>query len=131
MLDRYVAQVRLLVDVLPDVATEPDFSLKGGTAANLLHRYMPRLTGDLFRVFVVYVADPLRPIDKLLAPAKALKRGRYDTVFAAMAQDSASLEALMETGQRLPALGKAAEGVVERTKGILMHVIVSLEHLAG
>ena len=47
MLDRYVAQVRLLVDVLPDVATEPDFALKGGTAINLFYRDMPRLSVDI------------------------------------------------------------------------------------
>ena len=35
MLDRYVAQVRLLVSVLPDIATETVFALKGGTAINL------------------------------------------------------------------------------------------------
>ena len=32
MLDRYVAQVRLLLSVLPDIATETVFALKGGTA---------------------------------------------------------------------------------------------------
>lgn len=47
MLDRYVAQVRLLVAVLPDVATEPEFALKGGTAINLFHRDMPRLSVDI------------------------------------------------------------------------------------
>lgn len=47
MIDRYVAQVRLLVDVLPDVATEPDFALKGGTAINLFLRDMPRLSVDI------------------------------------------------------------------------------------
>ena len=47
MLDRYVAQVRLLVDVLPDVAAEPGFALKGGTAINLFHRDMPRLSVDI------------------------------------------------------------------------------------
>ena len=47
MLDRYVAQVRLLVNVLPDVAAEPGFALKGGTAINLFHRDMPRLSVDI------------------------------------------------------------------------------------
>lgn len=47
MLDRYVAQVRLLVDVLPDVAAEWGFALKGGTAINLFHRDMPRLSVDI------------------------------------------------------------------------------------
>lgn len=47
MLDRYVAQVRLLLSVLPDIATEAAFALKGGTAINLFHRDMPRLSVDI------------------------------------------------------------------------------------
>ena len=34
--ERYVDQVRLLVDILPAVAAEEDFALKGGTAINFL-----------------------------------------------------------------------------------------------
>ena len=47
MLDRYLAQVRLLVDVLPNVAAESAFALKGGTAINLFCRDMPRLSVDI------------------------------------------------------------------------------------
>ena len=47
MLERYVAQVRLLVDVLPDIAKERAFGLKGGTAINLFYRDMPRLSVDV------------------------------------------------------------------------------------
>ena len=47
MLDRYRAQVRLLIDVLPYVAREEVFALKGGTAINLFHRDLPRLSVDL------------------------------------------------------------------------------------
>ena len=47
MLERYVAQVRLLVDVLPDIAKESGFALKGGTAINLFYRDMPRLSVDV------------------------------------------------------------------------------------
>ena len=47
MLDRYVAQVRLLLSVLPDIATEAVFALKGGTAINLFYRDMPRLSVDI------------------------------------------------------------------------------------
>ena len=35
MLDRYVDQVRLSLSVLPDIAEESVFALKGGTAINL------------------------------------------------------------------------------------------------
>ena len=47
MLDRYIAQVRLLVDILPCVANESAFALKGGTAINLFYRDMPRLSVDI------------------------------------------------------------------------------------
>lgn len=47
MLDRYVDQVRLLLSVLPDIAAEEVFALKGGTAINLFHRDMPRLSVDI------------------------------------------------------------------------------------
>ena len=40
-------QVRLLFSVLPFVAKEKSFSLKGGTAINLFIRDMPRLSVDI------------------------------------------------------------------------------------
>ncbi len=47
MLDRYVDQARLLIDVLPHIAQEEVFALKGGTAINLFYRDMPRLSVDI------------------------------------------------------------------------------------
>ena len=47
MLDRYHAQVQLLVDALPAVASEDVFALKGGTAINLFFRDLPRLSVDI------------------------------------------------------------------------------------
>lgn len=45
--DRYSDQVRLLMEVLPHVAAQPCFALKGGTAINFFHRDLPRLSVDL------------------------------------------------------------------------------------
>lgn len=45
--DAYRAQVNLLVRVLPLVAEEPAFALKGGTAINLFVRDLPRLSVDI------------------------------------------------------------------------------------
>ena len=45
--DAYLAQVRLLMQLLPVVSTESAFALKGGTAINLFHRDMPRLSVDI------------------------------------------------------------------------------------
>jgi len=48
----YYAQVRLLASVLPVVAKEPCFALKGGTAINLFVRNMPRLSVDIDLAFL-------------------------------------------------------------------------------
>lgn len=48
----YFAQVQLLVTVLPMVARERCFALKGGTAINLFVRDMPRLSVDIDLAFV-------------------------------------------------------------------------------
>ena len=47
MHERYIDQVRLLLSVLPDIAAEEVFALKGGTAINLFYRAMPRLSVDI------------------------------------------------------------------------------------
>lgn len=44
---RYIAQVRLLVQVIPYIAAERCFALKGGTAINLFVRDLPRLSVDI------------------------------------------------------------------------------------
>ena len=43
----YQAQVALLVRILPYVAEEDIFALKGGTAINLFYRDLPRLSVDI------------------------------------------------------------------------------------
>jgi predicted nucleotidyltransferase component of viral defense system len=50
--DRYAAQVQLLVRILPFVADEAAFALKGGTAINLFYRDMPRLSVDIDLVYL-------------------------------------------------------------------------------
>lgn len=45
--DQYANQVQLLVRLLPIVAEEADFALKGGTAINLFYRDLPRLSVDI------------------------------------------------------------------------------------
>ncbi len=68
MLDRYVAQVRLLVSVIPDIAQETAFALKGGTAINLFCRDLPRLSVDIDLTWLP-IADrraSLREIDDAL-----------------------------------------------------------------
>lgn len=48
----YSAQVGLLVQILPSVAKEDCFALKGGTAINLFYRELPRLSVDIDLTFL-------------------------------------------------------------------------------
>lgn len=43
----YADRVRLLVEILPALASEQDFALKGGTAINLFEHDLPRLSVDI------------------------------------------------------------------------------------
>ena len=64
--ETYLAQVRLLVRLLPLLADEADFALKGGTAINLFCRDMPRLSVDIDLAYLPIGerAPSLRAIDK-------------------------------------------------------------------
>ena len=48
----YRRQVQLLVRVLPLVDTEKCFALKGGTAINLFYRALPRLSVDIYLLYL-------------------------------------------------------------------------------
>ncbi len=50
--EKYIAYVDLMLKVLPYVANEKCFSLKGGTAINLFVRNMPRLSIDIDLAYV-------------------------------------------------------------------------------
>ena len=54
--ERYLAQVQLLLRVIPEIAREDIFALKGGTAINLFLRDLPRLSVDIDLVYLP-VAD--------------------------------------------------------------------------
>lgn len=45
--ERYTERVKLLVELLPTIAAENRFALKGGTAINLFERDLPRLSVDI------------------------------------------------------------------------------------
>jgi predicted nucleotidyltransferase component of viral defense system len=71
--DRYRAQVALLIRVLPLVAEQSVFALKGGTAINLFIRNLPRLSVDIDLAYlpVAARAESLAGID---AAMKSLAR---------------------------------------------------------
>lgn len=64
--DAYARQVALLIRVLPFVAEETVFALKGGTAINLFVRDMPRLSVDIDLTYL-----PVQPRDASLAAINA------------------------------------------------------------
>ena len=74
----YFAQVRLLVAVLPIVARERCFALKGGTAINLFVRDMPRLSVDIDLAFLTIGdrASALEAIDAALGRISGTLAGR-------------------------------------------------------
>lgn len=57
-LDQYQRQVRLLMRLLPIVAQEDCFALKGGTAINLFIRDLPRLSVDIDLMYLPMHARP-------------------------------------------------------------------------
>lgn len=73
---RYTDRVRLLVEILPVLAQEPRFALKGGTAINLFEHDLPRLSVgiDLAWLPVHNYAEEARQIaDALGRLAEALR----------------------------------------------------------
>lgn len=71
--DQYQGQVRLLMRLLPIVAREGCFALKGGTAINLFVRNLPRLSVDIDLMYLPMHARPeaLAEIDAAMKRIKA------------------------------------------------------------
>jgi hypothetical protein len=80
---RYTDRVQLLVDILPTLAKETRFALKGGTAINLFEHDLPRLSVDIdltwlptqdFALDVAQISDALlRLAERLSAPPLKLQ----------------------------------------------------------
>lgn len=70
--DSYRQQVALLIRVMPFVAAEKDFALKGGTAINLFVRDLPRLSVDIDLAYLPVEdrATSLAAIDQAMARIK-------------------------------------------------------------
>lgn len=72
----YIEQARLMLRVLPFVAKEECFALKGGTAINFFVRDMPRLSVDIDLVYL-----PINSREEALAGiSAALKRIKADAL---------------------------------------------------
>lgn len=75
--DQYRRQVSLLVRVLPYIAGQDCFALKGGTAINLFIRDMPRLSVDIDLTYV-----PVQPRPESLAAIDAAMKSIAETAKA-------------------------------------------------
>jgi hypothetical protein len=75
--EAYASQVALLVRLLPFIAAEKVFALKGGTAINLFYRGMPRLSVDIDLTYlpVRSRAESLAEIDEALDRIAAAANG--------------------------------------------------------
>ena len=101
--ESYEAQVALLVRILPHVANEPIFALKGGTAINLFYRDLPRLSVDIDLTYL-----PIKDRDESLAE-----------INDAMDRIAASIEAGIAGAktQRIKGGGGGATRLLARLKG--------------
>jgi predicted nucleotidyltransferase component of viral defense system len=69
--ERYRRQAALLIQVMPFVAAEKEFALKGGTAINLFVRDMPRISVDLDLTYLP-VADRTTSLKAIDAAMKRI-----------------------------------------------------------
>ncbi|OJF76793.1 MAG: hypothetical protein BKP49_04290 [Treponema sp. CETP13] len=79
----YIDKVALLVEVLPFIAKETCFALKGGTAINLFYRNMPRLSVDIDLTYVNFDDHDIAylKINKALdSIVVALKKAGYSAI---------------------------------------------------
>ena len=88
----YYQQVKLLIKMLPVVAEENVFALKGGTAINLFIRDFPRLSVDIDLAYL-----PLEPRDEALNNARSALQRITDKIntqadLSAVLQDNKSDE---------------------------------------
>jgi len=94
--DIYRRQVVLLMRVLPLVAEEKTFALKGGTAINLFIRNMPRLSVDIDLTYL-----PVQPRPQSMAAIDATMKRIRDRIRASI-QDAQIAEGAVEnTATRL------------------------------
>ncbi|MCC5853878.1 MAG: nucleotidyl transferase AbiEii/AbiGii toxin family protein [Alkalimonas sp.] len=82
MSEAYKGQVRLLLDVLPEVAKESCFAMHGGTAINLFVRDMPRLSVDIDLTYVEIAgrSETFERIHSALSRIKARVEGLLPSV---------------------------------------------------
>lgn len=83
MIDTYKKQVDLLIDILLEIAKEDSFAMHGGTAINLFHLNMPRLSVDIDLTFVPFSdsrSEDLSKIRRSLESVKSRLKATFPTI---------------------------------------------------
>jgi len=78
MKDTYKKQITLLIDILTEIAKEDNFALHGGTAINLFHLNMPRLSVDIDLTFVPFSDNRNEDLDKISQSLELVKNRLKD-----------------------------------------------------
>lgn len=99
---RYFQQVQLLIQVLGQVAREPVFALKAGTAINLFIRDMPRLSVDIDLTYLPVVdrATGLKAITESLERIKGYLASLSPRIESTIIQQQDGIEAKLLCSQR-------------------------------
>ena len=105
---RYEAQVRLLLRILPHVATEDCLALKGGTAINLFVRELPRLSVDIDLTYV-----PIAERDASLAAITESLRRIQSRLTTAIPSIKFSSPAIVDNEAKLVCLHEGANVKLE------------------
>ncbi len=74
MRDAYKKQVALLIDILTEIAKEDAFALHGGTAINLFHLNMPRLSVDIDLTSVSFSDNRDNDLNEIRYSLESIKR---------------------------------------------------------
>lgn len=99
---QYQDQVKLLLDILPFIAEEPCFALKGGTAINLFEWDLPRLSVDIDLTYLPTQGreDALASISETLGRIKTRIEDKLKPTRVTLVQQRDGLEAKLHC-QRL------------------------------
>ncbi|MBO9462466.1 nucleotidyl transferase AbiEii/AbiGii toxin family protein [Labrenzia sp. R5_0] len=92
--DQYQGQVRLLMRLLPIVAREDCFALKGGTAINLFIRNLPRLSVDIDLMYL-QIHDRPKALAEIDAAMKRIKAAALSELPGARVTENISEGAIL------------------------------------
>ena len=92
--EKYFEQVKLLLEVIPFVAKEKCFALKGGTAINMFFQDLPRLSVDLDLVYL-YIEDREKSYEKINIALKRILENLLEFSYEAVLQGKSEKKILV------------------------------------